>query len=144
MFTAWADLDRTFSTLDELRRRIERTFEDESYGAGLSPSWPRAAIYDTGNELVLKAELPGLTHQNLNLSIHEGVLTLSGERPAQEMEGYAAHRRERHALKFSRSFSLPTRVDAEKTAAMLKDGVLTVTLPKHPESKPRQIAVRAN
>lgn len=147
MFTQWADFDRTFAVLDELRRGLERTVDDDflgAYGAGLSSSWPRTAIYDLGEELVLKAELPGLAQNSLNLSIHEGVLTLTGERPAQPMEGYAAHRKERGALKFSRSFPLPQRVDAERANAQLDHGILTVTLPKHPESKPRQISVRSS
>lgn len=148
MFENWTEFDRTFALMDDLRRRMARTFEEEALGYGterdtFSATWPRTAIYDSDNELVLKAELPGVGEKDFNLSIHEDVLTLSGERKTRVPEGYAAHRQERGAMRFSRSFTLPQRVDVEKTTALIKNGILTVTLPKHPEAKPRQITVRA-
>lgn len=141
MFTPWNDFDRTFAFMDELRRRMFETglADDTGY-----EGWPRAAIYDAGEELMVKAELPGVAEKSLNLSIHEDVLTVSGERPVNQLEGYARHRSERATTRFSRSFTLPNRVDVERTSAELKDGILTVRLPKHPESKPRQINVRAS
>jgi HSP20 family protein len=128
--------------MDELRRRM---FEANAAEDGWQhEGWPRAAIYDAGDEILVKAELPGVAEKTLNLSIHEDVLTVSGERPVNHLEGYARHRNERATTRFSRSFTLPNRVDTERTSAELKDGILTVKLPKHPESKPRQITVRAS
>lgn len=148
MFTRFNELGHTFALMDELRRRMERSFETpDPYAAMFGEQWsegaPRAALYDAGNELVLKTELPGVAEKSLNLSLHEDVLTLSGERSVRAPEGYAAHRQERGTMKFSRSFALQHRIDAERTTAQLENGVLTVTLPKHPDEKPRQISVRA-
>lgn len=143
MFTQWSDFDRTFAMLDELRRRMFDPRE-AAWFVDRTEGWPRTAIYDAGEQLMLKAELPGLNEKTLNLSMHEDVLTISGERPAKPQEGYTLHRQERGAARFSRSFALPYRVDAERVVANLENGVLTVTLPKHPQEKPRQIAVRAS
>ncbi|MCK6588252.1 MAG: Hsp20/alpha crystallin family protein, partial [Polyangiaceae bacterium] len=71
------------------------------------------------------------------------VLTLKGERKSDAPQGYTAHRRERAPIQFARSFSLPCRVDLEKTSAVVKDGLLTVTMAKAPEAQPRQIQVQA-
>jgi HSP20 family protein len=72
------------------------------------------------------------------------VLTLSGARKTAVPEGHSAHRQERPSFEFSRSYALPAKVDADKTHATLKNGVLTITLEKAPEVKPRQITVRAS
>jgi HSP20 family protein len=70
-------------------------------------------------------------------------VTLKGERKVDVPEGLSVHRRERHAVRFAKSFELPTRVDADKVTATLKHGVLTLTLPKVAEAQPRQINVKA-
>jgi len=77
------------------------------------------------------------------VSLEDGVLSVSGERKVSAPEGHAVHRRERPALRFARSVSLPVKIDAEKVTATVKDGVLTITLAKAPEARPRQITVRA-
>jgi HSP20 family protein len=158
MLTRFSDIDRTFAVMDQLRRRMDRLFEEyepaRAQGA-LRPNladeaerlwgrgrWPRLALADAGQNLVLKAELPGLTEKDLQLSIHQDVLTMSGERKQDVPEGYFVHRHERAPVKFARSFTLPCKVDPEKTAATLKDGVLTITLSKAPEAQPRQINVQ--
>jgi HSP20 family protein len=141
------DNDRTFGALDDFRRRMDRLFEGfdarwgagEAYGAG----WPRAELRDAGAELVLEAEVPGLSDKDITLTVTQDTLGLAGERKADAPEGYAVHRRERGQQRFSRSFALPTKVDVERVAATVKNGVLTVTLPKAAESRPRQIAVKA-
>jgi HSP20 family protein len=144
----WGDFDRTFSLLDEMRRRMDRAFDEVAGGRapaiGVHASWPRANLYDTGSELMLRAEVPGVSEKDLDLQLNQDVLTLSGERKAEVPEGYSAHRRERGGLKFSRSFTLPFKVDPEKCSANLERGVLTVKIAKAPESQPRQITVKAN
>jgi len=102
------------------------------------------SFHDNGNELYLYAEVPGLSEKDINVSINQDVLTVSGERSVIVPEGYRVHRHERSSVKFSRSFSLPCKVDLEKTTAIVKDGILSVKLTKAPESQPRQIQVRAN
>jgi len=158
MLTRFSDIDRTFAVMDQLRRRMDRVFDEVEPARGrdaLRPSlvdeaerlwargrWPRLSLADTGESLLLKAEVPGLTEKDIQLSIQKDVLTVSGERKPDAPEGYFVHRQERAPLKFARSFTLPCKVDPEKTAATLKDGVLTITLPKAPEAQPRQISVK--
>jgi HSP20 family protein len=143
------DLDRTFDAFDELRRRMDRVFADFD-GRGAAPGLaapgeaPRANVYDTGAELVVEAELPGVAEKDLQLTVTADTLTLAGERKVAIPEGYSVHRRERPGYSFSRSFALPVKVDAEHATANLALGVLTVTLPKAAEVRPRQISVKAS
>ena len=151
MLTRWSDIDRTFTMMDEVRRRMDRLWDEydaepsaravEEY-AGRT-TWPRVDLFDTGAALVVHAEVPGLSEKEIQLTINQEVVTLKGERKAEAPEGYSVHRQERPGLRFSRSFTLPTKIDSEKTTAVLKNGVLTLTLPKAPEAQPRQIAVIA-
>jgi HSP20 family protein len=152
MLSRLTDFDRTFDVLDELRRQMDRVWNDYDGTWGVTPSatqtlssasWPRFNVLDAGANLVVTAEVPGLTEKDLEVSLEDGVLTIGGERKSLQPEGYAVHRRERPAFRFGRSFALPVKVDAEKTAATVKDGILTITLAKAPEARPRQISVKA-
>lgn len=151
MLTKMTEFDRTFDVLDELRRQMDRVWSDYdgSWGVSRAPTqslsgahWPRLNVLDAGGSVVVTADVPGMTEKDLDVAIEDNVLTLSGERKAAAPDGYTAHRRERPALRFARSIALPAKVDAEKTSANVKDGVLTITLAKAPEARPRQIAVR--
>jgi HSP20 family protein len=151
MLSRLNDFDRTFDVLDELRRQMDRVWDDYdgTWGFRRTPtqtlsaaSWPRFNVHDAGANLVVTADVPGMTENDLVVSLEDGVLTVSGERKAFAPEGYAVHRRERAALQFARSVALPVKIDAERTTAAVKDGVLTITLAKAPEARPRQIAVR--
>jgi HSP20 family protein len=150
MLTRWGDFDRTFSALDDFRRRMDRLFSDYNhlrdddrwFEAGLG--WPRTDVHDEGNQLFVYAEVPGLGEKDVQISLNQNVLTLSGERKVSVPEGYSVHRQERGNYKFSRSFSLPCAVNPEKAIATVKDGILTVTLEKAAEAKPRQITVKAS
>ncbi len=160
MMTRISDVDRTFAAMDELRRRMERAFDEyEGRGNQGSPrgffegfdfgpgrtvaTWPRISVYDTGAALVLYAEVPGLKESDIKIEIAQDVLSLSGERKQDAPEGYAVHRRERAPVKFARSLALPCKVDVDKSTATVADGILTLTLPKTPEAQPRQITVKA-
>lgn len=150
MFVPWSDLDRTFDLLDGMRRQMDRLWDDAAGESGLSrvsplsaATWPRVDIFDAGAELIVVADIPGVDEKNLELSLHDGVLTLSGERTSNVPEGYVAHRVERRTPRFKRSFTLPVAVDPKRTVATFKDGVLEVKLAKAEEVKPRRIAVRA-
>lgn len=143
----WGDMDRTFMALDELRRRMGRVFDEGSGDrvpgiSGLA-SWPSVNLYDSGSEMVLRAEVPGVEEKDLDLRINQDVLTISGQRNAEVPEGYSAHRRERGAMQFSRSFTLPFKVDPESCDATLKNGILSVKIAKAPDARPRQITVKA-
>jgi HSP20 family protein len=152
MLSRLTDFDRTFDVLDELRRQMDRVWNDYdgAWGSTRTPTqtlsgatWPRFNVLDAGSNLLVTADVPGMTEKELEVSLEDGVLTVAGERKPFAPEGYAAHRRERAALRFARSVALPVKVDAERTTATVKDGVLTITLAKAPEARPRQIAVRA-
>jgi HSP20 family protein len=150
MLTRWYDIEREMAALDELQGRMSRFFGGFGYDwptasrASLSSStWPRASLYDAGSSLEAIVEVPGLGEKELRLEVHGDVLTVSGERKNDAPEGYRVHRSERASYRFSRSFGLPCHVDAEKTKAVLRDGLLTITMEKHADAKPRQITVSA-
>lgn len=142
-WTDWRDFDRTFAMMDELRARMEQLYGD-SREPRASTGFPLLSLFDTGSSLTLKAEVPGLSEKDIQLTINQDVLTLAGERKPDAPEGYSVHRQERAPIKFSRSFSLPCRVNPELSSASLKNGVLTVTLAKVAEAQPRQITVKAS
>lgn len=155
MMHRFTDVDRTFAAMDELRRRMDWLFEDHEPPAraqlrsefereARQVTGPRIHLFDTGKALVVKADLPGLSEKDVQISLNQDVLTLSGERRAEAPEGYTVHRKERGSARFSRSFTLPSKVDPEKTTAVLKNGVLTLTLNKAVEAQPRQITVSAH
>jgi len=153
MFSRLTDFDRTFDVLDELRRQMDRVWNDYEGAWGItrsptqaltSANWPRFNVLDAGANLLVMADVPGMTEKDLQVSLEDGVLTVSGEQKAVAPEGYAVHRRERPALRFGRSVALPVKIDAEKVTANVKDGVLTISLAKAPEARPRQITVRAS
>ena len=114
------------------------------FGFTTGNSWvPPVDIYQTGeHELVLKAELPDLSREEIDITVENFVLTLKGEKKlATEVKEEQFHHIERSYGSFSRSFSLPRTVDATKVSADYKNGVLTVRLPLREEAKPRQIKV---
>lgn len=154
MLNRFSDFDRTFAVMDELRRRMDRLFEEYDAPARAQlrgefdqpPRYvtgPRIHLFDVGNAFIVKADLPGMTEKDVQISLNQDVLTLTGERKSDAPEGYVVHRKERNAVRFSRSFTLPSKVDPEKASAVLKNGVLTLTLNKAAEAQPRQIAVTA-
>jgi len=102
-------------------------------------------VYENKEDLVVRAELPGMKKEEINISLHENTVTISGERKNEKRyEGSETSREERFYGRFTRSFQLPKTVDASKVKANYKDGVLTVTLPKAEEAKPRQIQIQAS
>jgi HSP20 family protein len=143
----WTDPFREFAQFQD---RFNRAFSDH-YGRtgsdeGLmsSGSWiPAVDIYQNGeHELVLKAELPDMTREEIDVTVEKGTLTIKGERKfASDVKEEHFHRLERRYGTFSRSFSLPDTVDAATVSAEYKNGVLTVRLPQREDTKPRQIKV---
>jgi HSP20 family protein len=103
---------------------------------------PAVDIEETDGGFVLKADLPGVDEKAIEVTVHDGVLTLSGKREeSRDEQTEYGHRRERRFGSFARSFRLGDEVSSEGIVASYKNGVLTVTLPKKEESKPRQIPV---
>lgn len=147
MLIRWGEFDRGLNYLDDFRRQMDRLFDDYQTGVGRGTAavanWPRVDFRDTGTSLTLTAELPGLSDKDVKLTVNQDVLRLEGERRVEAPKGYAVHRQERAPVRFARSFTLPCRVDPERTVAVVQNGVLTVTLPKAAEAQPRQITVKA-
>jgi len=108
----------------------------------LFSAWsPALDLYQNSDNVVAVVELPGMRREDIEISLHDGTLTISGERKRETSNGEKAERTERYIGKFRRSITLPTRVDANKVSATYRDGILTVTLPKATEAKPKQIPV---
>jgi HSP20 family protein len=145
MLTYWMDMNDPFRALENVRRRMDQVLReyDETATTRSRATYPRASLRDTKEAFVLTAEVPGLAEGDINITATMDSVTLTGERKSPAPEGYAAHRQERGALRFARSFGLPAKIDVEKITAGLKHGVLTVTMPKHPESQPKAITVKA-
>jgi len=115
-------------------------FQTEAF----NQAWvPAVDIYETdSHEVVIKAELPDVKKEDIGVTVENNVLTLTGERKQeQSTKSEQFQRIERRFGHFSRSFTLPTSVDAGQIAASYKDGVLTIRLPRREESKPKQISV---
>ena len=155
MLTRWStgynDFGAMFSAMNQLKTYMDRVWED-AFGEELSNhnelpffagTWPRANLIDAGSSLIVVAEVPGLSEQDIKITLNQDVLSISGEREVKAPEGYSVHRQERRSVRFSRSFALPCAVNADKTTASVKNGVLTVTLEKAANAMPRQIAVKA-
>src|SRR5438067_1193912 len=133
---AWPALGRLSNLRDELDSLFElpflSTFGNQSQ---LFSGWtPAIDLYQSNDNLIAIVELPGMRKEDIEISLHEGMLTIAGERKHEPGEGENAERSERYVGKFRRSISLPTRVDASKVSATYKDGILTVTLPKAEEA----------
>ena len=139
-----------FGGLSTLRNEIDRLFEaplTELARAShlLSGSAPALDIQEDKDSVVVTVELPGMKKEDINVSLVDGSLSISGERKSEEkFQNAEVYRSERFFGRFQRTVSLPTPVTAAEIKATYKDGVLTVTLPKAEEAKPKQIDVQVN
>ncbi|MBI3406332.1 MAG: Hsp20/alpha crystallin family protein [Acidobacteria bacterium] len=139
-----------FRNVNTLQEQLSRLFEDSfvrfpNDDSSITTWAPAVDIFEDGDNLVVKADLPDVNEEDLDLRIENNTLTIRGERKFEKKvqeENYL--RVERRYGSFSRSFSLPNTVNTETIKADYKNGVLTVTLPKREESKPKQIKVAVN
>jgi HSP20 family protein len=131
-------LDDVLRGFDQLFREFDRDVPLTSFGT------VPAQLSEEDDRFVLKAEVPGISDKDVHVDLHDGALTITAERPVEVPAGYTARRRERSALKFSRTYILGDRVDPEKTTAEIKDGVLTVSLGKAANQKKKSIAVKVS
>jgi HSP20 family protein len=139
-----------FRDLAVLQDRVNRLFNDVPHAArrddevlGTRGSWvPAVDIYEHDGTLVMKAELPDMKREDIDVSVENSTLTLRGERRfATDVKEESVHRIERAYGSFSRAFTLPPTVDAARISAEYKHGVLTISLPFREEAKPRSIKV---
>ena len=133
-----------FGDVLALRRGVNRMFEDMvSRVSGISGTrYPRIDLTETKDALELSAELPGVSKDDVKISLTQNVLSISGERkaPALPEDAYSL-REERNFGTFDRSIELPVAVDTDKVKANFRDGMLVITLAKREEAKPREIQV---
>ena len=135
------DLD---SLQSDMNRLFDRFFEGgRNANGGAVRRWiPPMDLVESEDHLVLRADLPGMKEDDVDIEIKDGVLTISGERRSEhEEKGEGFHRVERAFGRFSRSLSLPDGVDANKVAASFEDGVLEVKVPKPEETKPTRVQI---
>jgi HSP20 family protein len=128
---------------DEIDRLFESPLAEFARNSQMFSGWaPVVDLFENKDNFIVKAELPGMKKEDIEISLHEGALLVSGERKREEKfkEG-ETYREERFYGKFHRSIALPKPVAADQVKAAYKDGVLTVTLPKTEEVKPKQIEV---
>jgi HSP20 family protein len=110
---------------------------------GLVRGQPAVNVWETEDAVMVESEVPGLKNEQLDISVVGDELVLKIERPAEPEEGVTYHRRERPIGSFTRIVDLPTQVDPNRVQAQLRDGVLTISLPKAEAAKPRKINVMA-
>jgi HSP20 family protein len=140
----------TFGRLTDLRDEIDRLFESPlaefARASQVLSGWTASLdLHEDKDSFVVKADLPGMKREDIEVSLHEGSLSISGERKSEEKHKDAdVYRAERFFGRFQRTVALPTPVAADKVKASYKDGVLTITLPKTEEAKPKYIDVNVN
>lgn len=138
--STWPTLGRLTDLRDEIDRLFEAPVARTSEFLGWTPAFD---VYEEKDNFVVKAELPGMKKEDINVSLHDGSLIISGERQVETpTEGTEVYRAERFFGKFQRTVTVPATVAADKVKADYKDGILTITLPKSEEAKPKQIEVK--
>ena len=142
----WPSLDRWASLRDDLDTLLELPFwPGSSRQSQLFGGWaPALDLHQSNDNIVAVVELPGMRKEDIEISLQDGMLIVSGERKEETGPENGATRTERYTGKFRRSMTLPSRVDVNKVSATYKDGILTVTLPKAEEAKPKQIQISPN
>jgi HSP20 family protein len=142
----WAGFGRLSSLRDELDRLFESPWTELARTSQLLSGWsPALDVHEDKDNFVVQAELPGMKREDIDVSLQDGALSISGERKVEKKyEEAEIYRTERFFGKFQRTVTLPTPVAADKVKAQYKDGVLTITLPKTEAAKPKQIDVNVN
>ena len=135
------DFAPLFRLQNEMNRWMENFFEDapavRPYGTG----YPALNTWEDGDNAWIEAELPGVGFDDIEVLVNGSEVTINGERKLGDPQGATWHRRERSHGRFSRTLTLPWEVDADKVHATLRDGVLTVQLPKAETAKPKKVKV---
>ena len=143
VLSPWLGFGRLTDLRDEIDRLFEAPLSELTRGSQILSGWtPAMDVYEDKDNLYVRAELPGMKREDIDLSMHEGSLSISGERKSEEnFKNSELYRAERFFGRFQRTVTLPTTVAVDKVKATYKDGILTVTLPKAEEAKPKQISV---
>ena len=136
------------ATFGQVGREMERLFGDFlpeiEFGVSHARAFPPLNVCERGDEYILEAELPGMKLENIEVEVLGNEFTIKGRRENPAQEGVTYHRQERGSGEFTRVLTLPSDVDSDKVEATLRDGILTVRLPKAEAAKARKIQVKAS
>jgi HSP20 family protein len=143
---AWTGFGRLNDLRDEIDRLFEAPLAQLAQSSQVFSGWtPALDLYEDRDNYYAHLELPGMKKEDIDLSLHNDCLSISGERKTEKtVDSGEVYRAERFFGRFQRTVSLPTAVAAERVKAQYKDGVLTITLPKAEEAKPKQIDVKVS
>ncbi len=143
--TRWDPFRNLSSLQEQVNRLFDSSFKATADNSALTTWAPAVDIYETENELVIKADLPDVAEKDIDIRVENNMLTIRGERKFEESVKEDNYLRvERAYGSFSRSFSLPNTVNSDAIKASYKNGVLTVQLPKRAESKPKQVKINVS
>lgn len=138
----WSPLDQLSTLRNEINRLFDVPFGNLDRTEAFNSWAPAVDLHEDKDNLIVTAELPGMRKEDIDISFHDGSLTVAGERKHEKKYGEGdTSRSERYFGRFQRTISLPKQVDVGAVKASYKDGILKVTLPKSPEAKPKQIEV---
>lgn len=142
MFTQMFRVPDPYTDLSQLQRQVDAIFSD-----WLRPQrrvvGPAFDVLDDGEGYRLIADMPGMKAEDLEVEVTEDGIAIRGTRKVEAPEGFSVHRREREPITLARSFTFPTKIDPDKVDAKLQQGVLTITLAKRADAKPRSISVKS-
>ncbi len=146
MLTYWMNANDSLRVLDQVRRQLDHAFRDFDRNHHIlrqrRVNWPQLTFHDHGESYEIRALVPGVSQDDLEITATAESITISGSRAADKPEGKVTHRRERTGYKFTRTFDLPGKVNVEGVSADLKNGVLTLKLPRVPEELPKKITIK--
>jgi HSP20 family protein len=142
----WSPVEQLSTLREEINRLFDSPFGELTNRMELFNGWtPALDLYEDKDNLIVKAELPGMKREEIDISVHDGTLTLSGERRYEEKnQDSEPYRSERFFGRFHRTLALPKPVQSDKAKANYREGILTVVLPKTEEAKPKQIEVNVS
>lgn len=144
--SAWPGFGRLTNLRDEIDRLFEAPLAELARSSQLLSGWtPAFDVYEDKDNFHVRAELPGMRREDIDVSMHNGSLSISGERKSDDkLKEAEVYRAERFFGRFQRTITLPTQVAVEKIKAQYQDGILSVTLPKAEEAKPKHIDVKVS
>jgi HSP20 family protein len=145
LFT-WPGFGRLINLRGEIDRLFDMPFAELARSSQLLSGWtPAFDVYEDKDNFYVRAELPGMCKEDIDVSMHNGSLSISGARKSDEtLKDAEVYRTERLFGRFQRTITLPTQVAVDKIKAQYKDGILSMTLPKAEEAKPKHIDVKVN
>lgn len=140
----WSSFDQLSTLQDEINRLFDPVAGTTRSSQFFNTWSPVLDLYEDKDNVIVKVELPGMKKEDFEISLHDGTLSISGERKHEEKsEDTGTYRSERFHGRFQRTLTLPKPVHADKVKATYQNGILTVTLPKTEEARPKQIEVSA-